>query len=140
MTGPVLPPADICIIGAGSSGIVVAKALHDRGLGFDCYEKGSDIGGMWRYGNDNGLSCHGAADLPRGRSRSRTRGGWWWASAIPRLRDSPATAGATGSRACPPRYTLEVDFKDYAGALNADMAGAKSGRPAAMAESRNQPC
>jgi len=44
------------------------------------------------------------------------------------------------SRACPPRYTLEVDFKDYAGALNADMAGAKSGRPAAMAESRNQPC
>jgi dimethylaniline monooxygenase (N-oxide forming) len=52
-----LPAADICIIGAGSSGVAVGKALHDRGLGFDCYEKGSDIGGMWRYGNDNGLSC-----------------------------------------------------------------------------------
>jgi cation diffusion facilitator CzcD-associated flavoprotein CzcO len=49
--------ADICIIGAGSSGIAVAKALHDKGLTFDIYEKGSDIGGMWRYGNDNGLSC-----------------------------------------------------------------------------------
>ena len=49
--------ADICIIGAGSSGIAVAKALHDKGLSYDIYEKGSDIGGMWRYGNDNGLSC-----------------------------------------------------------------------------------
>jgi len=48
---------DICIIGAGSSGIAVAKALHDKGLAFDIYEKGSQIGGMWRYGNDNGLSC-----------------------------------------------------------------------------------
>jgi dimethylaniline monooxygenase (N-oxide forming) len=46
----------ICIIGAGSSGIAVAKALKDRGLAFDCFEKGSDIGGMWRYENDNGLS------------------------------------------------------------------------------------
>ncbi|WP_295851925.1 NAD(P)-binding domain-containing protein [Tardiphaga sp.] len=50
-------PADICIIGAGSSGIAVAKALGDKGLRFDVYEKGSDLGGMWRYGNDNGLSC-----------------------------------------------------------------------------------
>lgn len=49
--------ADICIIGAGSSGIAVAKALHDKGISFDICEKGSDIGGMWRYGNDNGLSC-----------------------------------------------------------------------------------
>jgi len=48
--------ADICIIGAGSSGMVVAKALRERGLGYDCFEKGSDIGGMWRYKNDNGLS------------------------------------------------------------------------------------
>lgn len=48
---------DICIIGAGSSGIAVAKALHDKGLTFDIYEKGSNLGGMWRYRNDNGLSC-----------------------------------------------------------------------------------
>jgi cation diffusion facilitator CzcD-associated flavoprotein CzcO len=48
--------AEICIIGAGSSGMVVAKALRESGLGYDCFEKGSDIGGMWRYENDNGLS------------------------------------------------------------------------------------
>ena len=48
--------ADICIIGAGSSGVTVAKALRERGLAFDCFEKGSDIGGMWRYENDSGLS------------------------------------------------------------------------------------
>ncbi|WP_439574103.1 flavin-containing monooxygenase [Phreatobacter sp.] len=48
--------ASICIIGAGSSGVAVAKALKERGLAFDCFEKGSDIGGMWRYENDNGLS------------------------------------------------------------------------------------
>ena len=46
----------ICVIGAGSSGVTVAKALHQRGVAFDCFEKGSDIGGMWRYENDNGLS------------------------------------------------------------------------------------
>ena len=45
-----------CIIGAGSSGIVAAKILHERGIPFDCYEKGSGIGGNWRYDNDNGMS------------------------------------------------------------------------------------
>src|SRR5690606_3342450 len=45
-----------CIIGAGCSGIVAAKSLKQRGLAYDCFEKGSDIGGMWRYENDNGLS------------------------------------------------------------------------------------
>jgi len=50
------PRPDLCIIGAGSSGVTVAKALHQRGVAFDCFEKGSDIGGMWRYQNDNGLS------------------------------------------------------------------------------------
>lgn len=49
-------PGAVCIIGAGSSGVAVAKALKDQGLAFDCFEKGSDIGGMWRYENDNGLS------------------------------------------------------------------------------------
>jgi dimethylaniline monooxygenase (N-oxide forming) len=47
---------DICILGAGSSGVTVAKALKEQGLEFDCFEKGSDIGGMWRYENDSGLS------------------------------------------------------------------------------------
>lgn len=46
----------VCIIGAGSSGIACAKTFHERGIAFDCFEKGSGIGGMWRYDNDSGLS------------------------------------------------------------------------------------
>lgn len=46
----------ICIIGAGSSGMAAAKALAARGVAFEGFEIGSDIGGMWRYENDNGLS------------------------------------------------------------------------------------
>lgn len=46
----------VCIIGAGSSGMAAAKALHARGVPFEGFEIGSDIGGMWRYQNDNGLS------------------------------------------------------------------------------------
>jgi len=46
----------VCIIGAGSSGIAAAQVLHARGITFDCFEKGSQIGGNWRYENDNGMS------------------------------------------------------------------------------------
>ena len=53
------PAADrprVCIVGAGSSGIAAAQVLDARGIDFDCFEMGSDIGGNWRYGNDNGVS------------------------------------------------------------------------------------
>ena len=55
---PVESPARprVCIIGAGSSGITTAQVLGSRGIAFDCFEMGSDIGGNWRYGNDNGMS------------------------------------------------------------------------------------
>lgn len=46
----------VCIIGAGSSGITAAKTLKEKGISFDCYEKGSNIGGNWRFNNDNGMS------------------------------------------------------------------------------------
>ena len=46
----------VCIIGAGSSGITAAKTLKEHGIAFDCYEKGSNIGGNWRFNNDNGMS------------------------------------------------------------------------------------
>jgi dimethylaniline monooxygenase (N-oxide forming) len=45
-----------CIIGAGSSGITAAQVLQARGIDFDCFEKGSQVGGNWRYENDNGMS------------------------------------------------------------------------------------
>src|SRR3954469_21136799 len=45
-----------CIIGAGSSGVAAAQVLDARGVPFDCFEKGSEVGGNWRYENDNGMS------------------------------------------------------------------------------------
>ncbi len=46
----------VCVIGAGSSGIAAAQVLHTRGVPFDCFEVGSQVGGNWRYDNDNGMS------------------------------------------------------------------------------------
>jgi Flavin-binding monooxygenase-like len=48
--------ADIAVIGAGSSGLAALKALLEQGVTVDCFERGSDVGGLWRYENDNGLS------------------------------------------------------------------------------------
>ncbi len=47
-----------CIIGAGAAGIATANALSRAGLSFDWFEAGSQLGGIWRYGNDNGSSVY----------------------------------------------------------------------------------
>jgi dimethylaniline monooxygenase (N-oxide forming) len=47
----------VCIIGAGSSGIAAAKALHERGIPFDCFEASDRVGGNWVFGNKNGMSA-----------------------------------------------------------------------------------
>jgi dimethylaniline monooxygenase (N-oxide forming) len=52
-----VPLPRVCVIGAGSSGIAVLKALKDRGLPHCCFEKGEQIGGNWCYGNSNGVSA-----------------------------------------------------------------------------------
>jgi dimethylaniline monooxygenase (N-oxide forming) len=52
----VAKPEKVCIIGAGSSGLTACQVLGARGVPFDCFEKGSMIGGNWRYENDNGTS------------------------------------------------------------------------------------
>ena len=46
----------VCVIGAGSSGIATCQVMQARGIPFDCFEKGSSVGGNWRYMNDNGMS------------------------------------------------------------------------------------
>ncbi|MFN8160071.1 MAG: NAD(P)-binding domain-containing protein [Solirubrobacterales bacterium] len=46
-----------CVIGAGSSGIAACQVLGSRGIPYDCFEKGSGVGGNWRYRNDNGMSA-----------------------------------------------------------------------------------
>jgi cation diffusion facilitator CzcD-associated flavoprotein CzcO len=49
---PVDSRADrFCILGAGSSGLAVAKNFREMGVPYDCLERGDDIGGNWRYGS-----------------------------------------------------------------------------------------
>jgi dimethylaniline monooxygenase (N-oxide forming) len=48
---------NVCVIGAGSSGITAVKALHERGIPFDCFEKSDRIGGNWVFENSNGMSA-----------------------------------------------------------------------------------
>ena len=45
------------MIGAGSSGIAAAKALHERGIAFDCFDRSDQVGGNWVFGNRNGMSA-----------------------------------------------------------------------------------
>ena len=47
----------VAVIGAGSSGISSCQVLNARGIEFDCFEVGSEVGGNWRYMNDNGMSA-----------------------------------------------------------------------------------
>jgi cation diffusion facilitator CzcD-associated flavoprotein CzcO len=58
------------IIGAGSSGIAAAKALHERGVPFTCFEASDRIGGNWVFGNKNGMSA-AYRDLHINTSRDR---------------------------------------------------------------------
>lgn len=45
-----------CVIGAGPSGLTIGKALLDRRLPYDCFDRSDDVGGNWYFGNPNGLS------------------------------------------------------------------------------------
>lgn len=60
-----------CIVGAGPSGIAAAKTLSERGIPFDAFEMGSDVGGIWRFENDNGRSP-AYASLRTNTSRDKT--------------------------------------------------------------------
>jgi hypothetical protein len=44
------------VIGAGSSGLTVVKALLAAELAVVCFERGSRVGGNWQFDNDNGQS------------------------------------------------------------------------------------
>jgi hypothetical protein len=64
------PLPTVCLIGAGSSGIAVAKALHEHGVPFDCIEASDRVGGNWVFGNRNGMSA-AYRDLHINTSRDR---------------------------------------------------------------------
>ncbi len=44
------------MIGAGSSGLAALKALAERGIPVDCFEKSDRVGGNWVFANRNAMS------------------------------------------------------------------------------------
>jgi hypothetical protein len=44
-----------CIVGAGASGLAVAKNFAERGIGFDCLEREADLGGLWNIASPSGI-------------------------------------------------------------------------------------
>jgi dimethylaniline monooxygenase (N-oxide forming) len=48
---------NVCVIGAGASGIAMCRALAVRNIPFECYERGPEIGGLWRYPAQADGSC-----------------------------------------------------------------------------------
>jgi Flavin-binding monooxygenase-like len=44
-----------CVIGAGASGLAVAKNFVEREIPFDCLEREQDIGGLWNFSTDSGI-------------------------------------------------------------------------------------
>lgn len=56
VSDPTRPP-EVCVIGAGSSGMTAIKALADAGVPFDCFEESDRPGGLWVFDNPNGKSA-----------------------------------------------------------------------------------
>ncbi|HWF57354.1 MAG TPA: NAD(P)-binding domain-containing protein [Candidatus Dormibacteraeota bacterium] len=42
----------VAIVGAGPSGIAAAKALQQRGIAFECFERHGRVGGLWAVAED----------------------------------------------------------------------------------------
>src|SRR5260370_305224 len=47
---------NVCVIGAGVSGLTACKSLDDFGVPHTCFEASDDVGGNWYFQNPNGAS------------------------------------------------------------------------------------
>lgn len=43
---------NVCVIGAGGSGLLATKNLLEHGFAVDCYERETDVGGAWNWRHD----------------------------------------------------------------------------------------
>jgi Flavin-binding monooxygenase-like len=43
---------NVCVVGAGGSGLVAIKNLKEAGFGVDCYERETSVGGAWNWRHD----------------------------------------------------------------------------------------
>jgi cation diffusion facilitator CzcD-associated flavoprotein CzcO len=59
-TSPEAGQVDVLIIGAGFSGLCVARGLRRRGFSFRILERAADVGGTWRDNTYPGCAC----DIP----------------------------------------------------------------------------
>ena len=46
-----------CVVGGGVAGIAVVKALVERGVEVEAFERSDRLGGVWSYGNPYGVSA-----------------------------------------------------------------------------------
>jgi dimethylaniline monooxygenase (N-oxide forming) len=48
---------NVCLVGGGVAGIATAKALAERGVDFEAFERSDRLGGVWSFGNPYGVSA-----------------------------------------------------------------------------------
>jgi len=53
---------NVCVIGAGASGLVAMKNLKEHGFGVDCFERETGVGGGWNWRHDRS-PVYGSAHL-----------------------------------------------------------------------------
>ncbi len=67
-------PPRVCVVGAGCSGLVALKALKDRAIPAECFERSEQVGGLWVLQTSRGKSsAYRSLHINTSRERSEFR-------------------------------------------------------------------